>query len=135
MAKLISQSCGELQPAIGLPRGYAAILRWPEHSWTSDKDPHFITKTNPFRYKTVIFEIPEAQLRICGWPIPVTSLSLSSINPPPLHSLVFWKFVEAVLLPTNAVTTSCNATSRHGLGIVEESGFCYYGNSYLSGLP
>ena len=29
--------------------------------------------------------------------------------------------MEAVPLPANAVTISCNATSRHGLGIVEES--------------
>ena len=37
MAKLIRQSCGELQPAVCLSRGYAAIWRWPVHSWTSDK--------------------------------------------------------------------------------------------------
>ena len=29
--------------------------------------------------------------------------------------------MEAASLPANAVTTSCNATSRHGLGIVEKS--------------
>ena len=100
------------------------------HSW----DPHFVTETNPFCYKTVVFEMPGAQLRIRGWPIPVTLLSLNSINPPPLHSFVFWKFVEAVPLPTNAVTTNCNATSRHGLEIMEESGFHYYNNNYLSGF-
>ena len=37
MAKLISQSYGELQPAVCSPRGYAAIWRWPVHSWTSEK--------------------------------------------------------------------------------------------------
>ena len=37
MAKLISQSCGELQPAVCLPRGYAAIWMWPVHLWMSDK--------------------------------------------------------------------------------------------------
>ena len=80
--------------------------------------------------------MPGAQLRIRGWPIPATLLSLNSINPPPSHSFVFWKFVEAVALPTNVVTISCNAASRHGLGIVEESVIRYYNNSYtLSGLP
>ena len=37
MAKLVSQSCGELQPAVCLSRGNGAILRRPEHSWTSGK--------------------------------------------------------------------------------------------------
>ena len=37
MAKLSNQSCGELQPAVCFPRGYAAILRQPERSWMSDK--------------------------------------------------------------------------------------------------
>ena len=37
MAKLISQSCSELLPALCLSRGYAAIWRWPEHSWMSDR--------------------------------------------------------------------------------------------------
>ena len=37
MAKLISQSCGELQQAVCLPRGYGVIWRRSEHSWTSDK--------------------------------------------------------------------------------------------------
>ena len=83
------------------------------HSW----DPHFVMKTNPFCYKTVIFEMPGAQLRICGWPIPVTSLSLNSINPPPLHSFIFWKFVEAVPLP---LTLSQPAATQH-LGMAWES--------------
>ena len=42
LVKLISQSCGELQPAVCLSRGYTAIWRRPEHSWTSDK-PHWET--------------------------------------------------------------------------------------------
>ena len=33
----LSQSCGELQPAVCLPRGYAAIWRRPVHPWMSDK--------------------------------------------------------------------------------------------------
>ena len=37
LAKLISQSCGELYLAICLSRGYGAIWRQPEHLWTSDK--------------------------------------------------------------------------------------------------
>ena len=32
MAKLISQSCGELQPAVCLSRGYGATRRRPVHS-------------------------------------------------------------------------------------------------------
>ena len=35
MSKLISQLCGELQPAFCLSRRYEAIRRQPEHSWTS----------------------------------------------------------------------------------------------------
>ena len=37
MAKLISQSCGELHQAACLSKGEGAIWRPPEHSWTSDK--------------------------------------------------------------------------------------------------
>ena len=37
MAKLISQSCGELQLAVCFSRGDGAIWRPLKHSWTSDK--------------------------------------------------------------------------------------------------
>ena len=37
MAKHTSQSCDELQPAVCLSRGYVAIWKPPEHSWTSDR--------------------------------------------------------------------------------------------------
>ena len=78
-------------------------------------NPHFLMKTNPFCYKSVVFKMLGAQLRIHGWAIQVTPLLLNSTNPPLLQSFIFWKFVEVVPLPANAVTTSCNATSRHSL--------------------
>ena len=37
MAKLISQSYGESQLAVGLSRGYKSIKRLPESSWIHDK--------------------------------------------------------------------------------------------------
>ena len=37
MAKLISQLCGELQPAVCLSRKDGAIWRSPKQSWMSDK--------------------------------------------------------------------------------------------------
>ena len=36
MTKLISQSCGELQPTVCLSRGCGAIWRRPKYSWTSE---------------------------------------------------------------------------------------------------
>ena len=79
--------------------------------------------------------MPGAQLRIHRWPIPATLLSLNSINSPPSHRFVFWKFVENVLLPINTVTTSCNAAFRYSLGIVEKSVIRYCNDSYLKRLP
>ena len=52
MAKLISQSCGELQPAVCLPRGYAAIWRQPVHSWhvwQASETSH--SKSNPGNFQ------------------------------------------------------------------------------------
>ena len=37
IVKFISQSCGKLQPAVCLSRGYRAIWRPPKHWWMSNK--------------------------------------------------------------------------------------------------
>ena len=37
MAKLITQSCGELNLAVSFSRGERAIYRPPDQQWTSDK--------------------------------------------------------------------------------------------------
>ena len=79
MAKLISQSCGELQPAVCLSRGYATIWRRPIHSWTSDKPQKQATAKQPGQLSASIadwivsqhiqplFDGEKCVLLLCAW--------------------------------------------------------------------
>ena len=78
MDNLISPLCGELQPAICLPRGYAAIWRWPEHLWTSDKPQKPASETSHSKSSQGNFQhqcLPELLVNIYSYCLMVKSVS------------------------------------------------------------
>ena len=77
---------------------------------------------NPVCYKTVLFKMFGTQLRVLGWAVPITSLSLNGANPTSLQSIIFRKLMEAISFSADGITTGCNATSWH----VFEFGIAYF---------
>ena len=90
MAKLISQSCGELQLAVCLPRGYGAIWRWPEHSWTSDKTSHSKSSQGNFQHQY----LPELLVNVYSYRLMVKSVSCCCVRGRHLFSnLVTFQYI------------------------------------------
>ena len=77
VAKLISQLCGELQPAVYLSRGYVAIWRWPEHSLMFDRPQNqataeaawatFILAWIVSQCAQLLFDGEKCVLLLCVW--------------------------------------------------------------------
>ena len=77
MAKHTShdQSCGELQPAVCLSRGYVAIWRPPEHLWTSDKSEKQATAKAAEVYNFQHRYLPELLVNVYSYCLTMKSVS------------------------------------------------------------
>ena len=78
--KLISQSCDKLQPAVCLPRRYAAIWRWPEHSWTSDRPQKQATAKAVQATFSINTYLPELLVNVYSYNLLVKSVSYCCVR-------------------------------------------------------
>ena len=74
MANFISQSCGELQPAVCLPRGDATIWRRPKHLWTFDK-PQKQATAKAAKATFSIKYLPELLINVYSYRLMMKSVS------------------------------------------------------------
>ena len=99
MAKLISQMCGELQPAVCLSRGYVAIWRRLKHSWTSDRHQKQATakaawatfSINTCLYcEQLSFDGEKCVLKLCAWNVAFlkSGHSFGSLSPIQLNRYI-----------------------------------------------